>query len=53
MNPRHKTAIVIGAAAVGRFGTADETTPTAPRRVSPSAEFVTGGAVAMEGGLSI
>jgi NAD(P)-dependent dehydrogenase (short-subunit alcohol dehydrogenase family) len=53
MNLRNKTAIVTGAAAVGRFGTAEEIAPTALYRVSPSAEFVTGGAVAMDGGLRI
>ena len=53
MNPRHKTAIVIGAAAVGRFRTAEEITPTALYLASPCAEFVTGGAVAMQGGLCI
>jgi NAD(P)-dependent dehydrogenase (short-subunit alcohol dehydrogenase family) len=53
MSPRNKTAIATGAAADGRFGTAEETATTAPYRVSLSAEFVTGMAVAMDGGLSL
>jgi hypothetical protein len=53
MSLQNKTATVTGRAAAERLGTAEEIAQTALYRVRPSAEFVIGLAVAMEGGLGI